>query len=202
MVTLLGRLKFRSSYGQNVLEHVKECAHLAGMLASELGVDPVLAKRCALFHDVGKAVDHEIEGGHPEIGANIARRYDEPPEVVNSIASHHNDVPMESIYAVITQISDSISGSRPGARGETLERYIKKLENLEAVALTFSGVKAANAIQAGREIRVFVNSQKVGDKNAIKLCRDIAKEIENTLQYPGEIKVTLLRETRVVEYAR
>ncbi len=202
MVTLLGRLKFRSSYGQNVLEHVKECAHLAGMLASELGVDPVLAKRCALLHDVGKAVDHEIEGGHPEIGANIARRYDEPPEVVNSIASHHNDVPMESIYAVITQISDSISGSRPGARGETLERYIKKLENLEAVALTFSGVKAANAIQAGREIRVFVNSQKVGDKNAIKLCRDIAKEIENTLQYPGEIKVTLLRETRVVEYAR
>ena len=202
MVTLLGRLKFRSSYGQNVLEHVKECAHLAGMLASELGVDAVLAKRCALFHDVGKAVDHEIEGGHPEIGANIARRYDEPPEVVNSIASHHNDVPMESIYAVITQIADSISGSRPGARGETLERYIKKLENLEAVALSFSGVKVANAIQAGREIRVFVNAQKVGDKKAVKLCRDIAKEIESTLQYPGEIKVTLLRETRVVEYAR
>ena len=202
MVTLLGRLKFRSSYGQNVLEHVKECAHLAGMLASELGVDAVLAKRCALFHDVGKAVDHEIEGGHPEIGANIARRYDEPPEVVNSIASHHNDVPMESIYAVITQISDSISGSRPGARGETLERYIKKLENLEAVALSFAGVTTANAIQAGREIRVFVNAQKVGDKKAVKLCRDIAKEIESTLQYPGEIKVTLLRETRVVEYAR
>ena len=202
MVTLLGRLKFRSSYGQNVLEHVKECAHLAGMLASELGVDEVLAKRCALLHDVGKAVDHEIEGGHPEIGANIARRYDEPPEVVNSIASHHNDVPMESIYAVITQIADSISGSRPGARGETLERYIKKLENLEAVALSFSGVKTANAIQAGREIRVFVNAQKVGDNKAVKLCRDIAKEIESTLQYPGEIKVTLLRETRVVEYAR
>ena len=202
MVTLLGRLKFRSSYGQNVLEHVKECAHLAGMLAAELGVDEVLAKRCALFHDVGKAVDHEIEGGHPEIGANIARRYDEPPEVINSIASHHNDVPMESIYAVITQIADSISGSRPGARGETLERYIKKLENLEAVALSFSGVKAANAIQAGREIRVFVNAQKIGDKKAVKLCRDIAKEIESTLQYPGEIKVTLLRETRVVEYAR
>ena len=202
MVTLLGRLKFRSSYGQNVLEHVKECAHLAGMLAAELGVDEVLAKRCALLHDVGKAVDHEIEGGHPEIGANIARRYDEPPEVINSIASHHNDVPMESIYAVITQIADSISGSRPGARGETLERYIKKLENLEAVALSFSGVKAANAIQAGREIRVFVNAQKIGDKKAVKLCRDIAKEIESTLQYPGEIKVTLLRETRVVEYAR
>ncbi|MEC8894842.1 MAG: ribonuclease Y, partial [Planctomycetota bacterium] len=202
MITLLGRLKFRSSYGQNVLEHVKECAHLAGMLASELGMDPVLAKRCALMHDVGKAVDHEIEGGHPEIGANIARRYDEPDEVVNSIASHHNDVPQETIYAVITQIADSISGSRPGARGETLERYIKKLENLEAVALSFPGIQAANAIQAGREIRVFVNSQKVNDKKAIKLCRDIAKEIESTLQYPGEIKVTLLRETRVVEYAR
>ncbi len=202
MITLLGRLKFRSSYGQNVLEHVKECAHLAGMLASELGMDPVLAKRCALMHDVGKAVDHEIEGGHPEIGANIARRYDEPEEVVNSIASHHNDVPQETIYAVITQIADSISGSRPGARGETLERYIKKLENLEAVALSFPGIQTANAIQAGREIRVFVNSQKVNDKKAIKLCRDIAKEIESTLQYPGEIKITLLRETRVVEYAR
>ncbi|MFP6739407.1 MAG: ribonuclease Y [Planctomycetota bacterium] len=202
IITLLGRLKFRSSYGQNVLEHVKECAHLAGMLAAELGVDAVLAKRCALMHDLGKAVDHEIEGGHPEIGANIARRYDEPEEVVNSIASHHNDVPQETIYAVITQIADSISGSRPGARGETLERYIKKLENLEAVALSFPGIQAANAIQAGREIRIFVNSQKVNDKKAIKLCRDIAKEIENTLQYPGEIKVTLLRETRVVEYAR
>lgn len=202
MITLLGRLKFRSSYGQNVLEHVKECAHLAGMLASELGMDAVLAKRCALMHDVGKAVDHEIEGGHPEIGANIARRYDEPEEVVNSIASHHNDVPQETIYAVITQIADSISGSRPGARGETLERYIKKLENLEAVALSFPGIQTANAIQAGREIRVFVNSQKVNDKKAIKLCRDIAKEIESTLQYPGEIKITLLRETRVVEYAR
>ena len=202
MITLLGRLKFRTSYGQNVLEHTKECSHLAGMIASELGLDMMLARRCALLHDVGKAVDHEIEGGHPEIGANIARRYDEPPEVVNSIASHHNDVPQESIYAVITQIADSISGSRPGARGETLERYIKRLEKLEAVATSFSGVKSANAIQAGREIRVFVNSQKVSDKKALNLCRDIASEIENQLTYPGEIKVTLLRETRVVEYAR
>jgi ribonuclease Y len=202
LVTLLGRLKFRTSYGQNVLEHTKECAHLAGMIAAELGLDQTLARRCALLHDVGKAVDHEIEGGHPEIGANIARRYDEPPEVVNSIASHHNDVPQESIYAVITQAADSISGSRPGARGETLERYIKRLEKLEAVALSFPGVKAANAIQAGREIRVFVNSQKVTDNKALKLCRDIATEIENQLTYPGEIKVTLLRETRVVEYAR
>ena len=161
IVTLLGRLKFRTSYGQNVLHHTKECAYLAGMIAGELGLDVTLARRCALLHDIGKAVDHEIEGGHPEIGANIARRYDEPPEVVNSIASHHNDVPQESIYAVITQAADSISGSRPGARGETLERYIKRLEKLEALAMSFGGVKAANAIQAGREIRVFVNSQKV-----------------------------------------
>ncbi len=202
IITLLGRLKFRTSYGQNVLSHSRECAHLCGMIASELGLDVTLAKRWALLHDVGKAVDHEIEGGHPEIGANIARRYDEPPEVVNSIASHHNDVPQESIYAVITQIADSVSGSRPGARGETLERYIKRLEKLEAVVTSFAGVKSANAIQAGREVRVFVNSQKVTDEKALKLCRDIASEIENQLTFPGEIKVTLLRETRVVEYAR
>ncbi len=202
LITLLGRLKFRTSYGQNVLFHVKECAHLGGFLAAELGLDIDLAKRCALLHDIGKAVDHEIEGGHPEIGANIAKRYDEPDEVVNSIASHHNDVPQESIYAVVTQIVDSVSGSRPGARGETLERYIKRLEKLEAVAMTFSGVRQANAIQAGREVRVIVNAQKVTDKKAMKLCRDIAKEIEEQLTYPGEIRVTLLRETRVVEYAR
>ena len=202
LITLLGRLKFRTSYGQNVLYHVKECAHLAGMIAAELQIDVALAKRCALLHDIGKAVDHEIEGGHPEIGANIAKRYDEPPEVVNSIHAHHNDVPQESIYAVLTQAADSISGARPGARGETLERYIKRLEKLEAVVLTFAGVKAANAIQAGREIRVIVNSQKINDKKAVKLCRDIAKEIEDQLTYPGEIRVTLLRETRVVEYAR
>jgi ribonuclease Y len=202
MITLLGRLKFRTSYGQNVLHHTKECAYLAGMIAGELGLDVTLAKRCALLHDVGKAVDHEIEGGHPEIGANIARRYDEPAEVVNSIASHHNDVPQESMYAVITQAADSVSGSRPGARGETLERYIKRLEKLEALALSFDGVKAANAIQAGREIRVFVNSQKIGDSKALKLCRQIALGIEEQLTYPGEIRVTLLRETRVVEYAR
>jgi ribonuclease Y len=202
IVTLLGRLKFRTSYGQNVLEHVKECANLAGMLAAELGLDVALAKRAALLHDIGKAVDHEIEGGHPEIGANIARRYDESPEVVNAIASHHNDVPQESIYAVITQAADSLSGSRPGARGETLERYLKRLEKLEAVAVSFPGVRSANAIQAGREIRVIVNAQKVSDRKAVKLCRDIAKEIEEQLTYPGEIKITLLRETRVVEYAR
>ena len=202
LVTLLGRLHFRTSYGQNVLEHSREVAHLAGMIAGELGLDVKLARRCGLLHDIGKALDHEVEGGHPEIGASMAQRYDEPEEVVNAIASHHNDVPQRSIYAVITQAADAISGSRPGARGETLERYIKRLEKLETLAASFPGVKSANAIQAGREIRVIVNSQKVSDAKALKLCHDIAREIEAQLTYPGEIKVTLLRETRVVEYAR
>lgn len=202
LITLVGRLKFRSSYGQNVLDHAIECASIASMMAAELGVDAALAKRCALFHDIGKAVDHQFEGGHPEIGANLLRRYDEASEVVNSAASHHNDVPQESIYAVITQAADSISGSRPGARGESLERYIKRLEKLEALVASFAGVSSAQAIQAGREVRVFVNSQKISDKKATRLCHDIAKQIEAELTYPGEIKVTLIRETRVVEYAR
>ena len=202
LVTLLGRLRFRTSYGQNVLDHSREVAHLAGMIAGELGLDVKLARRCGLLHDIGKALDHEVEGGHPEIGSNLARRYDEPEEVVNAIASHHNDVPQNSIYAVITQAADAISGSRPGARGETLERYIKRLEKLETLASSFPGVKSANAIQAGREIRVIVNSQKISDNKALKLCHDIAREIEAQLTYPGEIKVTLLREVRVVEYAR
>ncbi|MFN0060260.1 MAG: ribonuclease Y [Planctomycetota bacterium] len=202
VITLIGRLMFRTSYGQNVLDHSIECANIAGMIAGELGLNVQLAKRCALFHDIGKAVDHQFEGGHPEIGANLLKRYDEPPEVVNSAASHHNDVPQESLYAVITQAADSISGSRPGARGESLERYIKRLEKLESLVTTFPGVKTANAIQAGREVRVFVNAHKVNDKKAVRLCHDIAKEIESQLTYPGEIKVTLIRETRVVEYAR
>ncbi len=202
LITLLGRLRFRTSYGQNVLDHVVECANLATMIAAEMGLEVQLAKRCALFHDIGKAVDHQFEGGHPEIGANLLKRYDEAPEVVNSAASHHNDVPQESIYAVITQTADSISGSRPGARGESLERYIKRLEKLESLATSFSGVKTAQAIQAGREVRVFVNAHRVSDKKAVRLCHDIAKEVESQLTYPGEIKVTLIRETRVVEYAR
>lgn len=202
VITLLGRLRFRTSYGQNVLAHSVECANLAGMIAAELGLDVQLAKRCALFHDIGKAVDHQFEGGHPEIGANLLKRYDEPPEVVNAAASHHNDVPQEYIYSVITQAADSISGSRPGARGESLERYIKRLEKLESLVTSFPGVKAANAIQAGREVRVFVNAHKINDKRAVRLCHEISKEIESQLTYPGEIKVTLIRETRVVEYAR
>jgi ribonuclease Y len=202
VIQLLGRMKFRTSYGQNVLQHSIEVAHLCAMIAGELGLNVQLAKRCGLLHDIGKAVDHELEGGHPEIGADLARRYEERSEVVNAVASHHEGAPQETLYAVITQAADAISGARPGARRETLEKYIKRLEKLEGVANSFAGVKQAYAIQAGREIRVIVNSNRVSDKQAVKLARDIAKEIENELTYPGEVKVTLLRETRVVEYAR
>jgi ribonuclease Y len=202
IVNLLGRLKFRTSYGQNALQHSLEVAHLCGMMAGELGLNVKLAKRCGLLHDIGKAVDHEIEGGHPEIGAGMAQRVRERAEVVNAIAAHHEDVPPESLYAVLTQAADAISASRPGARRETIDKYIKRLERLEAVATSFEGVKSAYAIQAGREIRVIVDQEKVDDGNALKLCRDIAKQIENELSYPGEVKVTLMRETRFVEYAR
>ncbi|RME05145.1 MAG: ribonuclease Y [Planctomycetota bacterium] len=202
MIQLVGRLKFRTSYGQNVLQHSIECAHLCGAIAGELGLDVTLAKRCGLLHDIGKAVDHDMEGGHPEIGAILGKRYDERPEVINSIASHHEDVPQETIYAVITQVADAISGSRPGARGESLERYIKRLEKLESIATSIPGVRQAYAIQAGREIRVIVNSEKINDKHAAKICRDIAKTIEQELTYPGEVKVTVVREVRVTEYAR
>lgn len=202
MIQLLGRLRFRTSYGQNVLKHSLECAHLCGALAGELGLDVTLAKRCALLHDIGKAVDQDMEGGHPGIGASLAKRYEEKKDVINAIASHHEDVPMETIYSVLTQISDSISGSRPGARGESLERYIKRLEQLENIATEFGGVKQAYAIQAGREVRVIVNSDKVNDKVAAKICRDIAKSIEKELTYPGEVKVTVVREVRVTDYAR
>ncbi|MGE3165076.1 MAG: ribonuclease Y [Planctomycetota bacterium] len=202
LVTLLGRLRFRTSYGQNVLDHSIECANLAGMIAAELGLDQDLARRAALFHDIGKAVDHQFEGGHPEIGANLLRRYDEAPEVVNAAASHHNDVPQESAYAVVVQAADAISGSRPGARGESLDRYLKRLEKLETLVNTFPGVQGTQAIQAGREVRVIVNASRVSDKKAVRLAHDIAREIESQLTYPGEIKVTLIRETRVVEYAR
>ncbi|MGE4618172.1 MAG: ribonuclease Y [Planctomycetota bacterium] len=202
LVTMLGRLKYRTSYGQNVLSHSVECARICGMIAAEFGLDQDLAIRCGLFHDIGKAVDHQYEGGHPEIGATILKRYDEPKEVVNAAASHHNDVPQESIYAVLAQAADSISGSRPGARGESLDRYVERLEKLESLVTSFSGVANAQAIQAGREVRVFVNAHKINDKKAVRLAHEVAKQIEEQLTYPGEIKVTLIRETRVVEYAR
>jgi ribonucrease Y len=202
IVELLGRLKYRTSYGQNVLQHSIEVATLASTMAAELKLDAVLARRCGLLHDIGKAVDHELEGGHPEIGADIAKRSEECKEVVEAIAKHHEDVTAHSIFTILTAAADAISASRPGARRESFEKYIKRLENLENLATGFEGVESAFAIQAGREVRVFVNSEKVDDKQAFALCRDIARKIEAELSYPGEVKVTLLRETRVVEVAR
>jgi ribonuclease Y len=199
---LIGRLKYRTSYGQNVLKHSMEVAYLAAAMAAELRLSTKLAKRCGLLHDIGKALDHELEGGHPAIGADVARRCDERKEVVNSIASHHEDVQPESIYAVITQVADAISAARPGARRETMEKYIKRLEKLEEVASGFDGVVHSYAIQAGREVRVIVNADKVTDDDSMLVARNIAKKIEDELSYPGEVKVTLIRETRITEYAR
>jgi len=202
IMRLIGRLKYRTSYGQNVLKHSIEVAYISASVAAELRLSPKLAKRCGLLHDIGKALDHEQEGGHPAIGADMARRCDERKEVVNSIASHHEDVPHESIYAVITQVADAISAARPGARRETMEKYIKRLERLEEVASSFDGVTHSYAIQAGREVRVIVNAEKVDDNESLITCRKIAKKVEDELSYPGEVKVTLIRETRITEYAR
>jgi ribonuclease Y len=202
LVHLLGRLQYRTSYGQNVLKHSMEAAFLCGNLAAELGLDPVLAKRCGLLHDIGKAVDHEVDGGHPAIGADIARRCNEDKIVVNAIAAHHNDVRMETAYAVLTAAADAVSAARPGARRDTLERYIQRLVKLEEIASRFEGVDQAFAIQAGREVRVMVNPNRIGDRTAQRLAREIARSIEEELTYPGEVKVTLLRELRVTDYAR
>ncbi len=198
---LLGRLKYRTSYGQNVLRHSLEVAHLMGALAGEMGLDPVLARRVGLLHDIGKAVDHETEGGHPEIGADLARRYGEDPLVVNAIEAHHEKVPAESVYAVLAMAADAVSASRPGARRETLENYIKRLERLETLAKGFPGVSKAYAIQAGREVRVIADADKLDDKSSAMLARDIAREIEKELTYPGEVRVTVIRETRITEVA-
>jgi ribonuclease Y len=202
IVNLLGRLKYRTSYGQNVLKHSIEVAYLANALAGELRVSTKLAMRCGLLHDIGKALDHEMEGGHPGIGADVARRCGERKEVINAIASHHEDTPAESIFAVIAQVADAISAARPGARRETMEKYIKRLERLESVAQDFQGVDHAYAIQAGREVRVIVDADNVDDDNTVHICREIAKKIEEELSYPGEVRVTLIREKRVVDYAR
>ena len=203
LIQLLGRLKFRTSYSQNVLNHSLEVAHLCGMMAGELGMDARLARRCGLLHDIGKAADHEMEGGHPKIGAELARRYGETSkEVLHAILGHHDDVTMDHIYTVLVAAADAISASRPGARRETLEKYIKRLEELEALAARFPGVEHAYAIQAGREVRVIADAGRTSDTDAIKVCRDIARAIEEQLNYPGEIKVTVVRETRAVEYAR
>ncbi|HYV34535.1 MAG TPA: ribonuclease Y [Gemmataceae bacterium] len=200
---LLGRLKFRTSYSQNVLQHSLEVAHLCGLMADELGLNGLLARRCGLLHDVGKAADHEMEGGHPKIGAELAKRYGETSkEVLHAIVGHHDDVTIDHIYTVLVAAADAISASRPGARRETLEKYVKRLEELEAVAGGFPGVEQAFAIQAGRELRVIANASQLSDSESIKTCREIAKAIEEQLNYPGEIKVTVVRETRTVEFAR
>jgi len=200
---LLGRLKFRSSYGQNVYKHTVEVAYLCGMMASELGLDPKLARRCGLMHDIGKAIDHEQEGGHPFVGGEFLKKIGERPEVIEAAAGHHDNVLNHKyIYTSLAAAADAISASRPGARRESLERYVQRLESLEKVATSVEGVETAFAIQAGRELRVFVDHKRVNDENAAAIARQIATRIEEELTYPGEIRVTLLRETRCVEYAR
>jgi len=201
-LALLGRLKFRHSYGQNLLRHSVEVALLAGLLATHLDADPKLARRAGLLHDIGKAMTHEVEGTHVEIGADLARRYHEPPEVINAIGYHHGEEEARSLEAILVAAADAISASRPGARKETVEMYIKRLQSLEQLATAFPGVEKAYAIQAGREIRVIVRPSEVDDAGAATLARDIARKIEEELKYPGQIRVTVLRETRVVEYAR
>ena len=201
-IRTLGRLHFRTSYGQNVLAHSKEVALLAGMIASEVGANVELAKRAALLHDIGKGVEADGDGNHIEVGMDLARRLGEDPKVINAIGSHHGDIEPESVEAVIVQIADAISAARPGARKETLDNYLKRLENLESIAEDFDGVDKAYAIQAGRELRILVNNEKITDDAAKELAKNVAKRIESELKYPGRIKVTIIREMRVIEYAR
>ena len=201
LVQILGRLKYRTSYGQNALKHSIEVAHLSAMLAEELGADVTLAKKGGLLHDIGKAVDHEVQGNHTEIGRDIAKKYNLPAEIIAPIETHHDDKP-STLIAVIVKVADAISSARPGARNDNYENYLQRLEELEKIALTFTGVEKVYAIQAGREIRVFVQPDKIDDLASYNLARDIAKKIENELKYPGEIKVNVIREMRVTEYAR
>ena len=201
-IKLLGRLRFRYSYGQNLLQHSVEVAILSGLMAGLLGGNPQLARRAGLLHDIGKALTHEVEGTHSAIGVDISRRYHEPPEVLNAITYHHGDEEAKYIEAILVAAADAISASRPGARKETAELYVKRLEGLEQIATSFPGVEKAYAIQAGREVRVIVRPTDLDDLGAQSLARDVAKKIEDEMEYPGQIKVTVLRETRVIEYAR
>lgn len=202
ILKLLGRLQYRSSYGQNVLQHSKEVAHIAAIMAQEIGASDKIARRSALIHDIGKAVDREVEGTHTQLGAELARKYGEKPEILHCVEAHHFDVDFQSIEAVLVQAADAISAARPGARREILESYVKRLEKLENIADSFTGVAKAYALQAGREIRVMVESDKISDEQAFWLTKDLTKKIEGELQYPGQIKVTVIRERRFIEYAK
>ena len=202
VVRLLGRMRYRTSYGQNVLNHSIEVAHIAGLLAAELGVDVMSAKRAGLLHDLGKAIDHEVEGSHVSIGVDLAKKYKESDEIIHAIHAHHGDVEPRTIIACIVQASDSISAARPGARRENIESYVKRLEKLEELTMSFTGVESSYAIQAGREIRIMVKPDEVNEDEMVLLARDIAKKIEDELEYPGQIKVNLLRETKAIEYAK
>jgi ribonuclease Y len=202
LINLLGRLKYRTSYGQNVLQHSLEVSFLCGIMASELGVDVKMAKRAGLFHDIGKAVDHEVEGSHAIIGRDLAKKYGEPDAVVYAIGAHHEEQQPLSVIDILVQSADALSGARPGARKEMLQSYVKRLEDLEAIANDFNGVDKSYAIQAGRDLRIIVDSKKVKDEDATLLSQDIARSIESKLTYPGQIRVTVIRETRAVEYAK
>ncbi len=202
LINLIGRLKYRTSYGQNILQHSLEVAFLCGIMAAELGLDAKKAKRAGLLHDIGKAIDHEVEGSHAVIGRDLARKYGEPEDIVYAIGAHHEDQPPKSVLDILVQSADALSGARPGARKEMLQSYVKRLEDLENIANSFKGVEKAYAIQAGRDLRIIVNSQKIKDDEATLLSRDIAKSVEKQLTYPGQIRITVIRETRAVEYAK
>ena len=202
LIKLIGKLKYRTSYGQNVLNHSIEVSNLARIMAEELGLDSKLARRAGLLHDIGKALDHDMEGTHVEIGVEVLKKYKENPAVINAVEAHHGDVEPQTIEAVLVQAADAISASRPGARRETLEAYIKRLQELESIADSFDGVDKSYAIQAGREIRIIVKPDKISDSQMVLLGRDISEKIEKEMDYPGQIKVNLVRETRVIDYAK